>query len=599
MASVSYVVLSVLLRISSFESPFPPMLRHVCVMTLFSSVVALPAAIANAGLWVADAGDGTYRNPVLHADYSDPDAIRVGGDYWMVSSSFGHVPGLPILHSRDLVNWSLVAHALPRLVPEEAFATPQHGKGVWAPALRYHDGKFWIYYPDPDFGLYLITATDPRGPWSAPVLVRAGKGMIDPCPLWDADGSVYLIHGWARSRAGISNVLTLLRLSTDGTRVEEDLGVVIDGHKLPGYSTLEGPKLYRRNGWYYVFAPAGGVKTGWQSVFRSRSIRGPFADRIVLAQGRTPINGPHQGALVDTPAGEEWFLHFQDKDAYGRIVHLQPVVWRDDWPVIGRDPEGDGQGEPVLTHPKPAISPRNGGHPSARSSSHNSESAESAGNGAQANASPAGGEHQPADSAAPGRASIPTSDEFDSAALGLQWQWQANPRADWHSLSDRPGFLRLFARPVASKNLFTAPHLLLQKFPAPTFTVTAKLDVGPSSAPDAAGLIVFGFDYAWLGRRDGQLVLIVTRKANSEPKVSESIAAESIAGPVFLRVTVAEGALCRFAYSWDGKTFTNIGAEFKATPSRWVGAKVGLFAAGENGEAAADFDWIRFAPAAP
>src|SRR3954466_6166701 len=103
-------------------------------------------------VWVADNGDGTYKNPILYADYSDPDAIRVGDDYWLTASSFSHVPGLPILHSRDLVNWRLVAHALPRLVPEEAFRLPQHGKGVWAPAIRYHAGKFWIYYPDPDFG---------------------------------------------------------------------------------------------------------------------------------------------------------------------------------------------------------------------------------------------------------------------------------------------------------------------------------------------------------------------------------------------------------------------------------------------------------------
>ena len=138
--------------------------------------------------WNPNRPDGTFTNPVIHADYSDPDVVRTGSDYYMVSSSFSAVPGLPILHSRDLVNWSLVNHALRRLVPEDVFRVPRHGAGVWTPSIRHHAGKYWIYYPDPDFGIYVITATDPRGEWSTPVLVKGGKGLIDPCPLWDDDG---------------------------------------------------------------------------------------------------------------------------------------------------------------------------------------------------------------------------------------------------------------------------------------------------------------------------------------------------------------------------------------------------------------------------
>ncbi len=341
--------------------------------------------------WSADLGDGTFANPVLHADYSDPDVVRVGDDYWMTASSFGHVPGLPILHSRDLVNWTLVGHALPRLVPEEVFRVPQHGKGVWAPAIRHHAGRFWIYYPDPDFGIYVTTAVDPRGAWSPPSLVLPGKGLIDPCPLWDDDGSVWLVHAWARSRAGFNNVITLRRLTADGLAAADDGGVVIvDGNELPGYSTLEGPKLYKRRGEYLLFAPAGGVATGWQSVFRARDIRGPYRSRIVLDQGRSAVNGPHQGAWVDTPAGatpgEDWFLHFQDKGPYGRIVHLEPMTWSEDgWPIIGWDPDGNGRGEPVTRWRKPALPP------------------------------------QPA--AAP-----PTSDELDGDALGLAVAVAGKPR---------------------------------------------------------------------------------------------------------------------------------------------------------------------------
>ncbi len=520
----------------------------------------MPALLAaQTPAWSPDLGDGTYQNPIIHADYSDPDAIRVGDDYWMTSSSFSHVPGLPILHSRDLVNWELVTHALPRLVPEDAFRTPQHGKGVWAPAIRHHGGKFYIYYPDPDFGLYVVTATDARGPWSAPVLVKGGRGLIDPCPLWDDDGRVYLIHGWANSRANVKNVLTLLELNAEGTKVIDDFGYVINGDKLPNYTTLEGPKLYKRNGWYYVFAPAGGVKPGWQSVFRAKSIRGPYEDRIVLAQGKSPVNGPHQGALVDTSSGESWFLHFQDLDAYGRIVHLQPVRWENDWPLMGTGvATGAITGNPVLKHKKPV-----GPSLSSRQSS------------------------MSADVDGPGIKVPATSDDFNAPTLGLQWQWQANPGKDWLSLTAKPGALRLFAQPEpVPGNLYDAPFLLMQKFPALEFSVTTVLDTASAAQ---TGLIVFGYDYAWIGLKEGRLVQTTVMKASEKPAAREAVADAKVSGRVHLRVTVAEGGKCRFSYSLDGQSFTPLGEPFTANVGRWVGAKVGLFAAGKSGESA-DYD---------
>ncbi|HWU12462.1 MAG TPA: family 43 glycosylhydrolase, partial [Caulobacter sp.] len=167
---------------------------------------ASTSALAQAGppAFAADQGDGTYRNPVLAGDYSDPDVVRVGETYYLTASSFTNVPGLPILKSMDLVNWTLIGHALPWITPVAHHATPRRGGGVWAPAIRHHDGKFMIYYPDPDFGIFLVTATDPAGPWSAPVLVDDSKGAIDPAPFWDDDGQGWLVHGWARSRAGIA-----------------------------------------------------------------------------------------------------------------------------------------------------------------------------------------------------------------------------------------------------------------------------------------------------------------------------------------------------------------------------------------------------------
>jgi beta-xylosidase len=519
------------------------------------------ARAAESAVWSPDLGNGSYKNPVLQADYSDPDAIRVGDDYWMVSSSFTQTPGLPILHSKDLVNWELANHALPRQVPEDNFAVPQHGKGVWAPAIRFHAGKFWIYYPDPDFGIYVITATDPRGEWSKPVLVKGGRGLIDPCPLWDDDGKVYLIHGWANSRANVKNSLTLLELNAEGTRPVDDFGYVVNGDKLPHYTTLEGPKLYKRDGWYYIFAPAGGVSTGWQSVFRAKNIRGPYEDRIVLDQGKTPVNGPHQGAWVDTPAGEDWFLHFQDQDAYGRVVHLQPMVWQDGWPVIGEDPDGDGKGQPVLTHKKPNV-------------------------GLALAATPF--------------AVPPTSDEFDAPNLGLQWQWQANPQSGWFSLTAQPGQLRLFAQPAPKPgNLYEAPSLLLQKFPAREFTVTTRIELHALADGDSAGLMIFGYDYAWIGLKREQGVvapLLALRRDAVKGGPQEEIRVLGAGfAPQFFRVTVRDGGKCRFSLSADGVNFSPVGGEFTATVGRWVGAKVGVFASGAAG-ASADFDWVRVEP---
>lgn len=488
--------------------------------------------------WVPDAGDGTYRNPILFADYSDPDAIRVGNDYWLTSSSFGHVPGLPILHSRDLVNWALVNHALPQLVPVDHFRTPRHGGGVWAPSLRYHEGKFYLYYPDPDFGLYVVTTDDPRGTWSAPTLVLGGRGLIDPCPLWDENGHTYLVHGWAKSRAGICNRVTLHRLNAEGTAALDEGKVVIDADLLPGWKTLEGPKLYRRGQHYFIFAPAGGVATGYQAVFRADKIEGPYEPRIVLEQGRTPINGPHQGAWVDTPTGEHWFLHFQDCGPFGRVVHLEPMHWgTDNWPTMGH-PGANGVGEPVLTHAKPRA-PK---------------------------VAPTGPF---------------TTDEFIGPELGRQWQWQGNPTPGWASIA--MGTLRLQALPLPStQNLWLAPNLLLQKFPAPQFTATTTLSLPDMSVGATAGLIVFGYSYAWIGLRRTasglQLVQAACAAANEGTTEAELACLPASGSEVRLQVSVDTNARCTFAYAFASASFVAVGQPFHATVSKWVGAKVGLFA---------------------
>lgn len=512
-------------------------------------------------VWVADNGDGTYKNPILHADYSDPDAIRVGNDYYLISSSFEDIPGLPVLHSNDLVNWSLIGHALKKQPPFEHFSIPQHGNGVWAPAIRYHNNEFYIYYPDPDFGIYVVKAKKPEGPWSEPVLVEGGKGLIDPCPLWDDDGSVYLVHAFAGSRAGIKSIIVIKKMNSEGTKTTDAGVLVYDGHELD--PTIEGPKLYKRNGYYYIFAPAGGVSTGWQLVLRSKNIYGPYERKVVMDQGSTSINGPHQGAWVTTQTGENWFIHFQDKEAYGRIVHLQPMKWVNDWPVIGIDKDGDGKGEPVLVYKKPST-----------------------------------GKVFPIQTPA-------ESDEFNTPGLGLQWQWMANPKASWVFSNASNGSLRLFSDqwPDSARNLWHASNVLLQKFPAEEFVVTAKLDFKPNPKleNEKAGLTVMGFSYASIGlksKKDGiYLVYTVCKGAERGNQENETIIMKMPgAVSVYLKVAVTKGAMCRFSYSLDGKEFREAGDLFKAEVGRWIGAKVGIFCTRQsqiNDSGYADFDWFR------
>jgi beta-xylosidase len=499
--------------------------------------------------WVPDLGDGTYRNPVLHADYSDPDVVRVGSDFFLTASSFQCTPGLPILHSRDLVNWRIVNHAL-KALPDPRYAEVQHGHGVWAPAFRHHDGKFWIVFPTPDEGIYVTTADHPEGDWSEPHLLMAGKGLIDPCPLWDDDGKAYLIHAYAGSRAGIRNKLHVRPMSPDARTIlgEGEIVAEID----PALPALEGPKFLKRNGWYYISAPGGGVPTGWQTLFRSRHIYGPYEEKILLAQRGTEVNGPHQGALVDTPTGDWWFLHFQEKQPYGRIVHLQPVRWEADWPLIGEEQDENGVGRPVLRHRMPLAC-----------------------------------DNPPL---------VPLdSDEFDQPTLGMQWQWHANASNNWFSLSSRPGRLRLNPRFVKDGVLSNAPNVLLQKFPAPEFSVATRMELPSGHSHLRAGLVVMGERYAALEARREDAGYLV-RLMGSGACVGEAVTVTE-ASDVTLMVRVDNGGLCRFGIATAIASFYQVGPAFQAVPGVWIGAKVGLFCIStvtgvESGHA--EFEWFRF-----
>ena len=561
---------------------------------LFTVLAALPLlaqAQYKSQVWSPDNGDGTYTNPVINADYSDPDVCvgPSGEDYYMTASSFQCTPGLPILHSRDLVNWEIVGYALGNQLYEgdckiiEYFNTPQHGNGVWAPSIRYHDGQYYIYWGDPDFGVYMVKTKngDPAGEWEKPHCVIKGKGYIDTTPLWDEDGRCYMVNGWANSRSKYASVLTVRELSADGKKAIGQPVIVFDGNGTEN-RTCEGPKFYKRDGWYWIMCPAGGVPGGFQLAMRAKSPYGPYECKKVLQQGKTNINGPHQGGWVHTKYGEDWFLHFQDKEAYGRVMHLNPVDWSTGWPVMGK------KGEPVTTYKKPK-------------------------NSSNIVVNPV------------------ETDEFNAPVIGKQWQWHANYDEKF-GVPTAFGTMRLYTYKLSEgwKNFWEVPNLLLQKTPADEFTATAKVRFSSKAEGQMGGLIMMGHNYqALVVKRVGkefQLLLmscksadkgtapqeefIATLKPTAEDKIDYKPA---IHEDIYLRLKVElpnkeklknkdifEGKpQVRFAYSLDGKKFTDCGSAYEMRQGKWIGAKFGFISVETNQKADRgnlDIDWIRVTP---
>lgn len=532
----------------SYDQPFPKMKR--LVLALFFLLVSAAATAQ----WIPDRGDGTYRNPILFADYSDPDVIRVGEDYWMVASSFTCLPGIPLLHSKDLVNWRIVNHIYDRL-PYDKYDRPAHGEGSWAPSIRYHKGMFYVYFCTPNDGLFVARTKNPLGKWKLHQLLEVVK-WEDPCPFWDEDGRAYLVHSIHRGGPAI-----LHRMSEDGLQLLDN-GVAVY-HNVEENPILEGLKMTKRNGYYYILAPAGGVETGWQTVLRAKDIYGPYEARRVLEAGDNGINGPHQGGLVETQTGEWWFLHFQSRGIYGRVCHLQPARWtEDDWVVMGEDSDGDGTGTPVLGGKKPDV-----------------------------------GRVWPVE--------IPqTSDEFDHKTLGLQWQWHAHEQKDWYSLTARRGWMRLYAVPCPSEegNLHYAGNLLLQKVAEPTPMVTTCLEPNFQCEGERAGLVMHGNPYTFLCVERcaaGNRVRVYSGKGDKFPNRPHVEAEQSVAEQrIWLRLYLDGDGMCRYAFSRDGENFTPIGDRYAVAPGVWIGAKVGIFSLSPNvvaGGGYADFDFLRIA----
>jgi len=488
---------------------------------------------ANNSFWHVDTrwgdqGDGTFANPILNADYSDPDVIRVGNKYYMTCSEF-HFMGMPILESDDMVNWHVVTHIFNAIDLDGYDTMSRYAGGTWAPTLREHDGRFYMFVCTPAEGLLMSVADDIRGPWEPLHVVKQVSGWEDPCPFWDDDGQAYL----GRSQHGAGPII-IHKMSTDGRQLLDD------GREVYRGPVAEGTKLFKRDGYYYLSIPEGGVGTGWQQVLRSKSIYGPYEGKTVLERGATKVNGPHQGALVDTPDGAWWFFHFQSTEPLGRVVHLQPVEWRDGFPFIGTDNDNNGIGEPMKICRKPIIT------------------------GTDGRTDP------------PAAPCVPQgSDTFDHAQLHPMWQWNHNPDNSHWSLTDHPGCLKLI--PSTASDLRKARNTLTQKLMGYSGEAIVKLNYATLKDNARAGMACLGKIYAAAGicLNDGKCC--VYWEQNGQETIIKTL--EDTTKSIYLRLDYDAFAnrFC-FSYSLTGETFLALGDSFSEASRDWKGARVALYA---------------------
>ena len=498
-------------------------MKQLCLLLLSAACSLAVSAQKHSG-W-GDQGNGTYMNPVICADFSDPDVIRVGERYYMVASDF-HFMGMQVLASDDMVNWHYVSQIYQRMDFPAYDKMERYAGGSWAPSIRWHEGRFYVFFCTPHEGLFMTSAEKAEGPWEPLHLVKGVEKWEDPCPLWDDDGKAYL----GRSRHGAGPII-VHRMSADGRTLLDDGVTVYTG------PVAEGTKWMKRDGWYYLIIPEGGVGTGWQTVLRSRNIYGPYEKRVVLEQGSTQVNGPHQGALVDTPDGQWWFYHFQETQTLGRVVHLQPACWRDGWPLMGVDIDGNGIGEPVGVWKKPDVGKTE-------------------------------------------KRQLALSDEFGDSRLGLQWQWCHNPVDEAWSLQAKRGWLTLKALPA--DQLRHSRNMLTQKtvgFHGEASTLLTR------QGRARCGLLCMGKQFRALGigpegiytEKDGDVTVVKPGKFSK----------------LYARITMdAVQNRYQFYYSTDGRHFVEAGSAFDMRNGYWKGVRVGLYCYGDDGQA--QFDWFRY-----
>ena len=484
-----------------------------------------------------------FNNPVILSDYSDPDAIRYKDTFYMIASSFNHTPGVPVLKSKNLVDWKLIHYVFDEL-PFQRYSKVCHGDGAWAPSIRYHNGLFYAIVPFPDEGIFVSSCTDiEKGDWSKPWCLFESNGVIDPCPIWDND-KCYLVVGFAKSRIGFNSMLGVYEVTPDLKTKLTDYKIVFDGHYTQ--PTIEGPKFYKKNGYYYIMAPAGSVKTGWQVCLRSKNIYGPYEEKIVMMQGASKTNGPHQGALVELEDSRWIFLHFQDMKAYGRVVHLQPVEWIDDWPVCGKI------GDKLL----PGIPFEVCDYIIDKSSDY----------------------------------FIPVSDEFQGKELSLIWQTPANKTGHWYDVDNGLTLYCTYFDKETYDALNLTPNAFLTKIALYSFKVTTKLKLSLIHEGDEVGLCYMGSAYAYvcIKRKDNQNYVQLRQGKFKQP---EDVLLEEVAyNQDSIELTLEYIGPDQYRLGYNDKVFE---IWFTALPGRWIGGKYGIYAKGLKSGGKAIFEYFR------
>jgi xylan 1,4-beta-xylosidase len=498
--------------------------------------------------WTADNGNGTFSNPLFYDEFSDPDLIRVGEDYYLTGTTMHAMPGLHVFHSKDLVNWGFLSYAFQRLElgPEYQLESQQqaYGNGIWAPCLRYHAGTFYIFANVNGHTTQLFRAQDPAGPWTQTSLARS---LHDLSVLFDDDGKVYVVWGYRD--------LHLAQLNPDFSDILPGSERVL----FPPDSEMgEGSHFYKVGGKYYI------TSAWWAGSMRMPCARadhpeGPYEINFAisinedfgLAEGARlvdnkqgpPFNliprGPdragrvslHQGGIVSTPAGEWWGFSMMDYNSVGRLTCLSPVTWQEGWPYFGMPGN-------LTRTPRTWVKPGCGVD-------------------------------------APPSSPFQRSDDFCSAQLNPVWQWNHNPDNRRWSLSERPGCLRLHALPAP--DFWWARNTLTQRAVGPKSTATVKLDLGGLQPGDTAGLGLLNFPFAWIGVHTGE----DGRQIQQYNQYTGRTARAPLEGrSIWLRTEcdfLSETAV--FLYSPDGKEFRRLGAEFELIYSlgTFQGVRFALF----------------------
>ncbi len=531
-------------------------LKHIIIAIIFQlslqvSLNAQSQAPAQIQQQWGDQLNGTYINPILPADYSDPDVIRVGEKYYMVASDF-HFIGMQILESDDMVNWRVITQVYDRFDFKGWDTNEHYAGGSWAPALRYHEGRFYIYFCTPHEGLFTTSAPNATGPWEPLHLVKEVTLWEDPCPFWDDEivdenGRTRVIPGQAylaRSKHGAGPII-VHKMSRDGKQLLDEGVTVYEG------PVAEGPKFYKRNGYYYISIPEGGVEGGWQTILRSKNIYGPYESKRVLEQGSTSINGPHQGSIVDTPNGTWWFYHFQHAGAIGRIVHLQPMRWQDDWPIIGVDYDGNGIGEPVNTWPMPL-------------------------------------KDKPIEYAA----HLPYQDiSFKSDGLSPLWQWNHNPDNSAWSLTEHPGALTLHA--LTSETFLKARNTITMRTMGYSIDATILLDLTELEDGARTGLACIGRGnqlvgilkegqdlYLYLNKRQPRILYMKDRNRTifNEKEMKIHCPSGTPTTQIYLRIHLdLKAQMACFYCSLDGQKYDKVDQAFSVEFGNWKGVRWGIY----------------------